>query len=452
MDVQKILTERQREGLSILCEPTKMSALFGGSRSGKTVCIATWIFLLCLIRPSRHLILRKHLASMRSAMWHGTLPKVLDLLEIPSSAYKFKGDCSHIKFANGADIWMGGLDNINRADKILGNEYSTIWINEASEFDADSIPNLMSRLAENVGIKNKLIFDFNPPETSHWTYDLIMHKKLITAHGESSVNINHLLLNPGDNIENLPSDYVEFLESMPERQRQRFLLGIFVSPDEAIFKQEMIKLGKLPPAFEKGVVGIDPATTNKLTSDETGIFSMGRLHDVCYQIADLTIKASPDVWAFEAIDEYLRLSKMCRDVEIAAEVNQGGDMVGAVIKNAANNMCSICQARRIWSQDNTTFTIKKGDPQCMHRWGIRVKYQAMTTHVSKEYRAEAYSIMLALDRWIFNEDADFKLYIRQLLGYTNMLENKKSPDRVDAAIIAACRINQNKRSLLYFQQ
>lgn len=420
MNVQEILTDRQKQGFKLLCQPTQMTALYGGSRSGKTFDIAVWLFLICILRKSRHLILRKHLSTLISSMWYDTLPKALEIMGIPANAYRFRGDRHFITFANGSEIWLYGLDNSQRSDKILGNEYSTIWINEASEFDAEIIPVLMSRLAQNTGIKNKMILDFNPPETSHWTYDLIMNSSL----GEGQIKLNHILMNPGDNLQNLPEDYLKLLETMPERQRKRFLEGIFVSPDEAIFTESMIKWRDPYAHYSKVVIGIDPAVTEKVTSDETGINVQGRfLEDGVnknIKLEDLSMKGSPEAWGLRAVDAYLRYKPISRDIEIVAEVNQGGDMVGSVINKIAQQK------------------------------GVKVNYHAVRTSVSKQYRAEEFSIMLATQPWFFNQKHDFKSYIKQFLGYTSMLQNKRSPDRIDAAIIAASRLSTAQRALLYY--
>ncbi len=412
MDIQALFTPAQRLAFDLICERTQITALYGGSRSGKTVCFTVYVFMCALLVPnSNQLVLRKHLASMRSAMWHNTFPKVLNMMGVPKGAYKFRGDCERIVFANGSTIWLAGSDNLSRADKLLGNEFSNIWINEASEFDNNTIPLLQSRLAENIGIKNKLLLDFNPPETSHYTYDMIMDHKLVTEFGESDIDINYMLMNPGDNLAHLPPDYIKLLESMPERQRKRFLLGQFVSPDEAIFTESMIRytddINQMPKAYLEVVIGVDPACTATKNSDETGIFILGKNHGNYYKIKDLSMRSAPEGWAIAAVDAYAFYSKICANCQIVAEVNQGGDMVGSVIRRVA--------AER----------------------GVNIHYQAVKTYVSKQYRAEDYSVMLATQGWYMDKDQNWRGYVKQLLGYKSMIDNKKSPDRVDAAIIAA---------------
>ena len=416
MNVQALLTPKQKQAFDLLSMKTTYTALYGGSRSGKSMGLMIFVLLLCLLKPSRHLIVRKFMSDLIKSIWYETLPRALDLMEIPARAYKTNANMHTIIFKNGSEIWLGGVENQKSMDKILGKEYSTAWVNEASEFDPEIIPNIMSRLAQKSGIYPRLMLDFNPPETSHWTYDLVMNNLLNGA----QVNVKTLHMNPVDNVENLNPAYLEVLNSMPERQKKRFLEGMFVTPDEAIFTETMIKFAeKLPVHFHKIIIGVDPAISNKATSDETGIMVLGAYQDIHYKLEDLSHKGSPEAWALRAINAFEKYSKMSANCEIVAEVNQGGDMVGSVLDKIAKQK------------------------------GIRINYKAVHTSVSKQYRAEDFSIMLSTMQWYFSKQADFTAYIRQMLGYTNLLANNKSPDRIDAAIIAASQLCKAKRTLLY---
>ena len=72
------------------------------------------------------------------------------------------------------------------------------------------------------------------------------------------------------------------------------------------------------------VVALDPATTNKDTSDSTGIIIAGLGSDWhTYVIKDLSGKYSPGEWAAIACKAY----KDYQCDAIIAESNQGGDMV-----------------------------------------------------------------------------------------------------------------------------
>ena len=61
-----------------------------------------------------------------------------------------------IEFTNGSQIWLGGLDDKDRTEKVLGNEYASIFINEASQVSYASYAILLTRLAQKTAL-TKLI-------------------------------------------------------------------------------------------------------------------------------------------------------------------------------------------------------------------------------------------------------------------------------------------------------
>lgn len=94
------------------------------------------------------------------------------------------------------------------------------------------------------------------------------------------------------------------------------------------------------------VVAIDPAATNTEDSDETGIVAAGRsARDHCpicgtvdqahaFVLADRSGRYSPDEWAKVAVDLYDELSADA----IIGEVNNGGDMIGHVVKTVRSSV------------------------------------------------------------------------------------------------------------------
>jgi phage terminase large subunit-like protein len=92
---------------------------------------------------------------------------------------------------------------------------------------------------------------------------------------------------------------------------------------------EAARVGAAPP-LKRIVVGIDPPVSARPGADACGIVAAGRGEDgVLYVLADATAAGlSPAGWANRAISLYRRL---CADA-LVAEVNQGGDMVRAVLR------------------------------------------------------------------------------------------------------------------------
>ncbi|MEM6576983.1 MAG: terminase family protein [Pseudomonadota bacterium] len=97
---------------------------------------------------------------------------------------------------------------------------------------------------------------------------------------------------------------------------------------------EACRIGEIPE-LDRIVVAIDPPVTGKAGSDECGIVVAGARTQGPVQewqavvLADETVSAaSPATWAAAAIRAMERFGADC----LVAEVNQGGDMVGEVIR------------------------------------------------------------------------------------------------------------------------
>jgi phage terminase large subunit-like protein len=84
------------------------------------------------------------------------------------------------------------------------------------------------------------------------------------------------------------------------------------------------------PELRRIVVAVDPPATARRTSDACGIVAAGLAGDrKIVVLADASLRAAqPEVWAGAAIKLFHRLQADC----IVAEVNQGGDMVGSVLR------------------------------------------------------------------------------------------------------------------------
>lgn len=100
------------------------------------------------------------------------------------------------------------------------------------------------------------------------------------------------------------------------------------------FDEKRITHDKLPQ-LKRIVVGVDPAVTNTENSDLTGIICAAiGADDEGYVLADDSLKASADVWAKAAVT--------CYDVfqadKIVAEVNNGGDLVEALLRTIDRNV------------------------------------------------------------------------------------------------------------------
>lgn len=330
-------TEKQSEATKLHASHYHVM-LYGGSRSGKTFINTRNVIFRATKVKSRHLIARFRFNHVKQSIVYDTLPDVLNIC-FPDLSCRLNKSDWFLELPNGSEVWFGGLDDSERVDKILGTEYSTIFFNECTQISWDAHNTVMSRLAENSGLDLKSYYDCNPNSRKHWTYTVFKDGK--TPDGQVIHNYDdyaNLQMNPTDNLDNLPDKYIEILNSLPLRQRKRFLEGEFQDDIEgALWNALMIEKAKCNTDREikKTIVSVDPAVTNDANSDETGIIVQGL--DVMNDgvvIADYSCKASPNEWANRAVNAY-------REHEcayIVAEVNQGGDMVETIIKSIDPNI------------------------------------------------------------------------------------------------------------------
>jgi len=142
----------------------------GGSRSGKTFFIVRAIMTRALRGDgSRHAILRHRANAARQSIWLDTLPNV-NRICFPDFPFVEHRQDGFWEGPNGSQIWVGGLDDKDRVEKILGNEYSTIFLNECSQISYASALLVRTRLAQSVpGLTQRMYYDLNPVGKMHWT-------------------------------------------------------------------------------------------------------------------------------------------------------------------------------------------------------------------------------------------------------------------------------------------
>lgn len=345
------LSDRQLAAQAVITSGVTHVMLFGGSRSGKTFLHCRNIVFRALKAPgSRHAILRFRFNHAKISIGQDTLPKVLDIA-FPGVKYTLDKTDWCFRFENGSEIWLGGLDDKERTEKILGQEHVTIYLNEASQIPYGSRNIAVTRLAqkvmqkmkdrEDVPLEPRMYYDCNPPSKGHWTYKLFYGKQdpetgkpLPNPEGYASFQIN-----PRDNAENLPSSYIRELEGQSARLQKRFLLGEFSDENpNALFSDVTIDKWRVldgqTPQMVRIVVAVDPSGSDDMDNaenDAIGIVVAGLGVDgSAYLLEDCTVKVGPATWGKIATDAYDRHQANV----IVGEDNYGGAMVKHTIQTA----------------------------------------------------------------------------------------------------------------------
>ncbi|MCI7643716.1 MAG: phage terminase large subunit [Lentisphaeria bacterium] len=329
-------TPDQLQALKLLASDKKYLLLFGGSRSGKTFVLVYALLVRALRSPgSRHLIARLHGNGARQAIGMDTLPKVVRLA-FPGLQYYENRTENFIVLPNNSEIWFGGLDAGERADKILGKEYATIYFNECSEMDYEAVSIALTRLAQNCNLLNRAYFDCNPSGKAHWSYKLFVRKIDPLSNGAlpHPEQYDSMILNPAGNMKNLPPDYLSTtLGNLSFQQRKRFLEGVWLEEVEGALWNRMLidrsRVTALNVKLQRLVVGVDPAVTGNPASDETGIILAGLGEDRHYYILrDVSLHGSVYQWAQRVCDLY-REQQADR---VIGEVNNGGELIEMALR------------------------------------------------------------------------------------------------------------------------
>ena len=344
------LTAKQNEAQAVCAGPAKHVMLFGGSRSGKTFLHVRNVVMRAIKAPnSRHAIFRFRFNAVKASIILDTFPKVMRLA-FPGVQYKIDKTDWYATLPNGSEIWFAGLDDAERAEKVLGMEFATIYFNECSQIPWQSMQVALTRLAQQVDqvidghaspLRPRVFYDMNPPNKAHWSYRQFVQK----VDPDTKVTLTKpddyaaFKINPHDNRENIASDYIEMLDSMSGRMRKRFRDGEFGDAvSGALFEDSVIDTWRVvdgsTPDMVRIVVSVDPSgsgDTDNADNDAIGIIVEGLGTDGnAYLLEDCTIKAGPATWGAVATNAFDRWGADA----VVGETNFGGDMVRHVIQTA----------------------------------------------------------------------------------------------------------------------
>lgn len=407
------LTPKQAEATALLGSPATHTMLYGGSRSGKTFVIMRAKIIRRLAHKSRGVTLRYRFNHLKASIVYDTLPKVMELCfpGVAEHCHLDKSDWFY-RFPNGSEEWFGGLDEKERTEKILGQEYADILLNECSQIPWASRNVAMTRLAQKTPLRLRAYYDCNPPSEAHWTSRVFVHKVDPDTRTpfKDPTNYAAMLMNPRDNADNLPAAYLKELEELPERMKRRFLLGQFGSAHSgALWTLEGLDMGRVldgvVPDMQRIVIAVDPSGCSgpeDKRSDEVGIVVAGLGTDGrAYVLEDLSGRFGPTQWGQIVASAFDRHSA---DV-VVGETNYGGAMVQEVIRVARP----------------------------------RTPFKAVTASRGKVVRAEPIAALYGTEEKVgkVSHVGHFPKLEDQLCGYTTAgYMGDRSPDRADALVWA----------------
>ena len=334
------LTPKQAKVLKQLGGPQRHFLAYGGSRSGKTYLLCYAVAVRAMAAPgSRHLIARLHNVDVNQAVLMDTWPRMMGAA-FPGVSYHTNRSGQYVTLPGASEVWFGGLDDKERADKILGKEFATIYSNEASQISYNTILTLRTRLAQVCTKVNgepliqRMYYDLNPVGRAHWSYrEFVEGVRPENGTPIASGSRAYAIMNPTDNP-HLDQAYLDELAAMPERQRQRFYEGRYLTEvPGALWPLDEIEALRVDeaPELSRIVVAIDPSGSDGTGGDSQGIVAVGLGPDGhAYVLEDASCRLPPNGWAMRAVQTYHRFGAD----KLVAEANYGGAMVESTVRTA----------------------------------------------------------------------------------------------------------------------
>ena len=141
----------------------------GGSRSSKTYSLCQLMVIYCLQNSGKVVsIIRKTFPALRATVLRDFI-EILKEMGIYSLESHNKSE--HIyTFSNGSIVEFFSVDD---EQKIRGRKRDIAWCNEANELYFDDFTQL------NMRTEFKLIFDYNPSDSSSWLYELPKEESIL---------------------------------------------------------------------------------------------------------------------------------------------------------------------------------------------------------------------------------------------------------------------------------
>ena len=341
--------DKQKQAWALLTRKDKTRFLFdGGSRSGKTALITEYLVRRALHYPgSRQLAARKYRTHAKTSLWNDTFRRYLSA-NVPHEWYQLSESELTVRFRNGSTITVGGMDNADRLEKILGNEYITVFLNEATQLSYEAMQMAATRLAQRIADSRgrfaipKLILDCNPRGPRHWLHyvgvrqlDPETEKPLPDADRWGRLNWSAY-----DNRANLPPEYLAALEALPEIMRERMLNGVWRDNQGAVYSefdedQHTVEPFAVPAEWKR-IRAIDFGFTNPFVClwgalDPDGRLYIYREH---YKAGVRTAEHAQIIRRLSGDERYLQTAAD-HDAGERAELTAAGIHTEAAVKNVA---------------------------------------------------------------------------------------------------------------------
>ncbi len=294
--------------------------ILGGRGAGKTRAGAEWVRGEAQQNPgARIALIGETLRDAREVMVEG----VSGLLSVHEDCARpdWIPTRGRVEFRSGA---VAECFSAEDPDSLRGPQFSAAWCDELAKWRHAEATFDMLQFGLRLGVRPRQVIT-TTPRPLRLLKRLIADPSTALTRAGTAANAWHLA----------PA----FLETIVARYqgtrlgRQELLGEVIEERADALWSRALIESCRVDgaPACSRIVVAVDPPASATKDSAACGLVAAGRAGDLVYVLADETVAGlSPAGWARHAIALWRRLEADC----LVVEVNQGGDMVRAVIREA----------------------------------------------------------------------------------------------------------------------
>jgi phage terminase large subunit len=347
----------------------------GGSRSSKTYSLCQLVIIYCLQNNHKVVsVIRKTFPALRATVLRDFI-EILKELNIYSVEDHNKSE--HIyTFPNGSIVEFFSVDD---EQKIRGRKRDIAWCNEANELYFDDFTQL------NMRTESKLIFDYNPSESTSWLYELPQEESILI---KSTYKDNPFL----------PQSIRAQIEDL--KRTDEALYQIYALGEKAISKSNIYSnwsfIPHRPARFVNYVYGLDfgynhPTALMRVYWCDNDIY----IEPVIYESYLTTPMLIDKMQSFNVEKTVTIVADYARP-EIIAELNNAGyDVQNAnkVVKKGIDNIKTfgvLCQDDKAIRKEYENYKWKKvGDmitDEPVKMWDDAMDaIRYATTHIRQEY-------------------------------------------------------------------
>ena len=208
----------------------------GGSRSSKTYSLCQVLIVYCLQNPNKVVsIVRKTFPALRATVMRDFFEVLKDLELYEKSSHNMSENI--YRFSNGSIVEFFSVDD---EQKVRGRKRDIGWCNEANELWFEDFQQL------NMRTETKMIFDYNPSDSSSWLYELPKDESILI---KSTYKDNPFL----------PESIIRQIEDLARTDEA--LYQIYALGEKAISKTNIFNtwefINQKPQRFKNYVYGLD---------------------------------------------------------------------------------------------------------------------------------------------------------------------------------------------------